>query len=78
MIEMDEESGPLPAPIVNPRTVSHFVSMKHKFETAKLRDLLREVKSMQFFSFSQLIIRIIFYFYCDQYLEMSYSGQRES
>lgn len=41
---MDTDEGPLPAPIANPKMVNRFVSMKHKFETAKLRDMLREVR----------------------------------
>lgn len=50
---MEEEL--LPAPVTNPKSVNHYVSMKHQFDTAKLRDLLREVKlNFNFVSFHNL------------------------
>lgn len=61
---MDEENGPLPASIPNPKMVNRFVSMKHKFETAKLRDLLREVNGTYSIicEFYLFVIRRNFYF----------------
>lgn len=40
---MDEENVSMPAAKLNSTMENRLVSMKHKFETAKLRDLLREV-----------------------------------